>query len=322
MESFLKMYFPSNQKLKIEKLKGDGGHRTYFRILNGNMSFILMDSGAQDASLKKFIFWQNEFRKHDLPVPKIFKSDLEQGLLLLEDLGDVSLEKIFRKKKNYKQFYLESLKNLILAQESIKLGKKHLLKFDFSFLKEEVSVAEERFKLFLKKQDLSLPDSSLFQTEMGKICEELHSLPFAFCHRDYHSRNLMIKNGKPYIIDFQDAGYGPYCYDVTSLVFDSYVTLSQKEKEKLMSFYFQNLPDFLKEEIQLEEVLIYHSKLLFLQRGFKACGCFVGFDNTDNKKTHLPFIKPTLKILEMESENLEFENSSSFFKSLNERISL
>ena len=321
MEHFLKTYFPEVHNLKIEKLNGDGGHRSYHRVWDKDKTYILMESGENDPSLKDFIFWQKKLEEVKAPVPKIFKWDLEKGQLLLEDLGDHSLEKAFSKKEGRLELYFKALANLISIQETL-LPHSQSPRFDSSFLIEEVQVALKRFKLFFQKNSSSLPECSGFEEEMSGICRSLDKLPFTFCHRDYHSRNLMIKEGIVSIIDFQDAGSASFCYDLTSLLYDSYVSLSSEEKKELIDFYFNKLPSALKKSVKNTEELHRFTKLLFLQRGFKACGCFVGFSNNSNKKDHLPFVKPTLLKLESTAKSLSYKKTASFFKELSQGLPL
>ena len=319
MKSFLNTYF-SSQNINLRKLKGDGGHRNYYRIQDKENSYVLMDSGLNDLSFKHFIFWQKKLEEVNSPVPRIFKYDLKQGLALLEDLGTISLKDVLSQKQNYMKVYCKALEELLTLQENI--NHSGMQKFSSSFFKKEIFFALEKFKIFFEKRNLIFPKEFLFKKEMDSLCEKLDELPFTFCHRDYHSQNLMVKNEKIYIIDFQDAGYGPYCYDLTSLIFDSYISLTNEEKDCLITFYLERAPSFIKKIVKSKQTLSEHLSLLFLQRGFKACGCFVEFDNESNKKTHLPFVKPTLTDLEIESEKLSYKNLVAFFKSLKKEFIL
>ena len=69
------------------------------------------------------------------------------------------------------------------------------------------------------------------------IVEELAAEPRVLCHRDYHSRNLMLHDGQLYIIDFQDARMGPDTYDLVSLLRDSYVDLTEAQVDELIAFF-------------------------------------------------------------------------------------
>ena len=254
---FLKSYFQtntnnSNRDFKKSPLKGDGGHRNYSRIVRGKSQFVLMSCGERDSSLKTFISLQNRLKAH-VSTPQLFKFDLKRGLILLEDLGDESLESFYLKNLEVKSFpfYKQALKQLIKLQSQVSLYKIDPL-FDSSFFLKEVDQALKDIETYLQNsssQDSTrLKNSSrLFKTlkkEFQEIFSDLKTTDFVFCHRDYHSRNLMLKNRQIYMIDFQDGGQGPWFYDLASLLYDCYIPLTNKEE--LYQFYFDNLPPLLK----------------------------------------------------------------------------
>ena len=335
MEDFLNTAFPDSFVQKIA-LPGDGGHRRYFRLKAKNSSFILMSAGKESGDLKDFIHIQKILRAEGLPAPLIFQRDLKKGLLILEDLGDVTLESLQRKNKSTALvYYHRTLKNLVKLQTRIPASNS-FLRFGKRFFLEETNLALWRLKTLAealegkkkgkkeKKKGTPLQDResglSGFKEEMEKVCGQLDSLPFVFCHRDFHSRNLMMKEGCPRWIDFQDGGLGPYCYDLCSLVYDSYVSFTEEERRGLTDFYFQLLPDEKKKAVGGEDKVWFLTCLQFLQRGFKACGCFAGFYNDSGKTAHLPYIHPTLRILEKTALELSFNKIAEYIRCLQEQL--
>ena len=322
MESFLKQCFPG-KVIQREKLPGDGGHREYFRLKVAGASYILMSSGRQDASLRDFINIQEMLRKADLPVPHLFHKDLKNGLLVLEDFGDVTLESIQKTdKKNSQILYREVLQDLVRMQSQVSLSDS-FPRFGKDFFQEETELAIERLEKLAQICGKHTPpkDKILrFKRELKKVCEQLDGLTFVYCHRDFHSRNLMVKNRCAYWIDFQDGGQGPYCYDLCSLLYDSYVSFNEHERKDKVGFYFQILPDSMKQTVQGTENIYFFTCLQFLQRGFKACGCFAGFYNNSRRITHLPCIHPTLKELEQEAVTLSYKGIAEYIQSLRERL--
>ena len=303
MDEFLKSYFPLVQNLKKEILPGDGGHRKYIRIKADKQSFILMSFGKKDISLKNFIEVQKRL-KSLVFVPELFHVELDLGLLLLEDLGNQSLEQFFFQKGAELSFplYHQALIQLIGFQSKV-----HPLKtdpiFDKTFFLKENEMAIYHLQTYInhchKKTNLFNAKSPLnFKKDMEKILSNFKREDYVYCHRDYHSRNLMLKENKVILIDFQDAGLAPWFYDLTSLLYDSYVPLGSLDKEKFSVFYFENLPSILKKKVLSLSHIELMTKLQFLQRGFKACGCFAAFKNRDKKSTHLRYIKPTLHLLQ------------------------
>ena len=338
MESFLNTAFPDTFVRKTA-LPGDGGHRRYFRLKVKNSSFILMSAGKESGDLKDFIRIQKILRAEGLPVPLIFQKDLKKGLLILEDLGDVTLESLQRKNKTTALvYYHQTLKDLVKLQTCVPVSNS-FPRFGKNFFLEETDLALWRLKTLVgtlernkedkrgkekKEGESPLQDQKSgllgFKEEMGKVCDQLDSLPFVFCHRDFHSRNLMMKEGRARWIDFQDGGRGPYCYDLCSLVYDSYVSFTEKERRGLTDFYFQSLPEEKKKAVGGEDKVWFFTCLQFLQRGFKACGCFAGFYNDNGKTAHLPYIHPTLQILEKTALELSFNKTAEYLRHLREQL--
>ena len=326
MDDFLKRCFSSVTNFKKEKLPGDGGHRNYIRIRSDEKTFILMSCGKQDTSLKQFIEIQKRLEPF-VSVPKIFHKDLNLGLLLLEDLGDQNLEQyLFEKGKELSTpFYYQALTQLIGFQTEIKPLKTDPL-FDKDFFLKENEMAVYHLQTYVNQACKQQPaffnekSSINFKKDMEKILSNFKEEDFVYCHRDYHSRNLMLKAGQIVLIDFQDAGLGSWYYDLTSLLYDSYVPLDTSNKKDLATFYFDNLPVFLKKKAQSLFYIEFMTKLQFLQRGFKACGCFAAFKNRDNKSTHLKYIKPTLKLLQEEALKLSYQGIHQYTKQLTEAL--
>ena len=313
----------------IEKanLPGDGGHRNYTRLkikAPKKKTYMLMCCGTEDSSLKDFVRIQKLLKNAQIKVPEIYKSDFKKGLLLLEDLGDVTLEQVVEKKdiNSTLPLYFQAIEELICFQSTVKLQAPRFGK-DF-FIKETLTALENMESFYRKK----FKNSKLFKTfhkgflqDMENISSQLEEAPFTFCHRDFHSRNLMVIKEQVRTIDFQDGGYGPFCYDLTSLFYDSYVFLKEELHRKLLFFYWDRLPETLKKKIRSFERADFFIRLQFLQRGFKACGCFAGFYANGNKSTHLKYMPETLKRLEQVAQCLSYNNIASYVKTYRQQLS-
>ena len=307
MQDFLNSCLPDLKGLKIEKLKGDGGHRSYTRLKKGSQSYMLMSCGANDPSLKLFIDIQMRLKKQ-VQVPQIFHFDLKNGFLLLEDLGDISLEHVFfnGEKEQKLFFYQQALKQLIELQSQVQLSEKDPV-FDSDFFLAEMDQAVRDIEKYVSDILKKSFDKKLFQDfkeEIKQAISHFQREDYVYCHRDYHSRNLMIKNNKLVMIDFQDAGAGPWCYDLASLLYDCYVPLSNRKE--LVQFYFENLSSSLKQKVRSLDRVNQMLGIQFLQRGFKACGRFCAFKIEDNKETHLKYLKPTFALLKSRAEDLSY----------------
>lgn len=326
MDEFLKHCFPSLKKFKKEKLPGDGGHRSYTRIRADEQTFILMSCGEKDPSLKLFIQIQKRLEPF-VRVPKIFQMDFEKGWLLMEDLGNQTLEQFyFEMGFDLSQtFYHQALKQLIKLQSQIPPLKTDSY-FKKDFFLEENEMAIHHLQLYINNSHKTLPalfnerSSRDFKKDMEKVLSFFKAEDYVYCHRDYHSRNLMLKAREVVVIDFQDAGLGPWYYDLTSLLYDSYVRMNSSQKNRLLSFYFENLPPSLKNKARSLSHLEKMSKLQFLQRGFKACGRFAAFKNENQKSTHLKYILPTLKLLGKTAEEMAFPGMSQYLHKMIEGL--
>lgn len=141
---------------------------------------------------------------------------------------------------------------------------------------------------FSEKQKTDLQD--VFKN----ICTRLHEEPKYIAHRDYHSRNLMIKFDQMRVIDFQDARLGPIQYDLVSLFRDSYVNINDDYEKVLIEDYLGKAKSYLPKNFSREHFnLIY--ELQSVQRCFKACGSFSSFYNHRNDTRYLKYISHTLR---------------------------
>lgn len=288
------------------QLAGDASTRKYYRIVFENQSRVLMSwEPFEDPAAYPFLNVQNHFSKVDVRVPKVEGIAPELGVVLLEDLGDLTLERKFWENQNqtlalpyYSQAVDEIIKIHFLASKpSSPASICQKTEFDTAKFMWEMNYAREHFLEKVGGVKLSDSDQKKLQAEFLDVCETLHKQPKFVCHRDYHSRNLMLKLGRIYVIDFQDARLGPIQYDLVSLVHDSYVRLSPDSVQQIKNDYVEKAksvgpkgvirPDF-------EDMF----KLQIIQRCFKACGSFTSFFNMRNDTRYLKYVKHTAALVE------------------------
>lgn len=286
-------------------LAGDASTRKYYRIAFDNQSRVLMSwEPFQDSDNYPFLNVQRHFSKVDVRVPKVEGISPELGVVLLEDLGDLTLERKFWENQNqtlaipyYSQAIDEIIKIHFLASKSTEPASVcQKTQFDTAKFLWEMNYAREHFLEKVGGLRLSEKDHQRLQDEFLSICETLDKLPKFVCHRDYHSRNLMLKLGRIYVIDFQDARLGPVQYDLVSLVHDSYVKLSPESIQQIKREYIEKAkaigpkdairPDF-------EEMF----NLQTIQRCFKACGSFASFFNMRNDTRYLKYVRHTAALV-------------------------
>ena len=311
---FLKTALKGRQ-YKKSSLTREGSARRYFRIW-ADSSSLKMKSVLTKKELSKkpkttswvlahspleqqkaFLLKGSVFFRAGMSVPKVKARDSQKGFLLLEDLGNQSLEKEVRKKKALPfSYYKRALDQIVKLQRQSRLfdGERFFTKADF--FEEMLWTEKYLIKDFCKLQPKKKLQAG-YRREWDSICKTLASFPFRPAHRDYHSKNLFIKNEKLYVIDFQDAGFFPRFYDAVSLLYDVYVDCGMKSADREKLFLYFVLESFFSEKEMTEEL----RKEIFitaLQRLFKACGRFAGFYCLKGQKTHLKYISPALKMIE------------------------
>lgn len=255
----------------------------------------------EDLDRYPFLSVLRHFKKHRVRVPAVNRVNAGAGLILLEDLGDLTLERKFWENQDQSlvlPFYLQAIDELIKIHYHASSDRaSECTAFEVEFNTEkflwEMNYGREHLIEKLAGIQLSDGESKELQRCFLSICERLDKEPKYISHRDYHSRNLMLKLGQMRVIDFQDARMGPVQYDLVSLIHDSYVDLKPEMQEKILSDYLLKAAEF-NSHLSLEQFRdIFQIQLI--QRCFKACGSFSSFYNNRKDLRYLKYIKPTLK---------------------------
>ena len=237
MDLFLKKNLPPGEYKKIPLTK-EGSNRFYTRVQTPYISWIMACSPLDQQ--KKFLLRLREFEKIDLKVPKLIAKNNAKGFLLLEDLGDHNLEKrVLQKNKIPSSQYCQALEEIVKLQRGRYRALSPFTNQDF--FKEILWTEKYLINDFLKVK-VKEKTRKAYLKEWRDLCEKLSSFPYKPAHRDYHSRNIFIKDKKLYMIDFQDAGLFPRFYDVASLLYDVYIASQMKKQEriKLFNYFLQN----------------------------------------------------------------------------------
>ncbi|MCB0340866.1 MAG: phosphotransferase [Pseudobdellovibrionaceae bacterium] len=292
------------QEFEVLPLAGDASSRRYYRIVAGGKTSVLMDwEPFQNISEFPFLSVQQHFKKHSVRVPEVLACSPEMGLVLLEDLGDLTLERKFWENQDQKMvlpYYKKAIDELIKIHYPATFDRSDCTAFSIAFDTEKLlwEMNYGRKHLIEQLADVTLtPAESEVLTEIfTDICTKLDFEDKYICHRDYHSRNLMIQFGQMRVIDFQDARMGPIQYDLVSLVHDSYVNLNEDSINAIVDYYIKEAKNHRKSPID-RNTFYPVFRLQMLQRCFKACGSFASFYNMRSDKRYLKYLKPTLKKL-------------------------
>lgn len=266
----------------IEKLTGDASTRKYYRIWTSTTSYVAcLDNPTTDPSDEPtFLKIQKILHAENVRVPLIFDKDLGTGYILEEDLGDVTFLKDIAQISSREEefdFYKKAI-DLMANIHNIDTTKYKAepftkLAFDTEKLFAEMEFTKKYFLKIYLGLDVTTPAIDALYKRLYDMCYMLSSEPRVLVHRDYHSRNLMIKNGEQIVIDFQDARMGTPLYDLVSLLEDCYYQLDNSNKEKLIHYYYTKYFKKIDSSKSLEQFM-YVYDMMAIQRVFKAIGSF------------------------------------------------
>jgi hypothetical protein len=244
-----------------------------------------------------FLNVRNHFEIIGAPVPHLYEADPACGVLLLEDAGEVSLEALWERegREGARPYYLEAVDLLASIQagaESPDPASPHLaLRYAFDeavFVRELHHTQKYAFGELLEMA----AGKSDFDESFGALARAVCSQPFRLTHRDYHSRNLMVRGGGNLtVLDFQDARLGPAAYDLASLVFDSYVSLPDSLREELITRFIDRTGI-----AAVADAETFRTRLSWtaLQRNLKAIGTFAHQKTAHGTSRYLRHIPPAL----------------------------
>jgi hypothetical protein len=284
---------------RVVPLTGDASDRRYFRILprEGDSFVLAMYAKPFEYRALPFVNVHELFAAMPVPVPKILGHADDLGVLALEDLGDVTLQAHLgtAPPAAHAALYRHAVGFIdVFQRRGQDLASATYLPYGIAFDVEKLTWEMDFFvKHFLEAyRGAALTESAraALRRELGLVIAELAAEPRVLCHRDYHSRNLMLHQGRLCIIDFQDARLGPDTYDLVSLLRDSYLDLPEQVVAELIAYY-----------LALGGRTAGHAEfrrrfdLMALQRNLKALGTF-GYQTIARRNpVYIQYIPRTLK---------------------------
>jgi len=288
----------------------DASFRRYFRLHNGVESFIVMDAPPADEDCLPFVRVAGYLESIQLNAPRILEADMQNGFLLLSDLGSEQfLTRLKSAPEEAGSLYGDAVDALLTLQRRGAAYQALLPPYDEALLRFELSL----FRDWLCNTHLNLSFSEEDERRWQACCDVLVDnatcQPQVFVHRDYHSRNLMVtEQDNPGILDFQDAVEGPFTYDLVSLLKDCYISWSADEVRQWALGYYRKLSAATRELVDEQQFCRYF-ELMGVQRELKAAGIFCRLNHRDAKPAYLDDVPRTLNyIVELGSryEELDF----------------
>jgi N-acetylmuramate 1-kinase len=210
----------SGAAFSIAPASADASFRRYFRVNLIRSTLIAMDAPPPQENCRPFVTVARLLRAAGVNAPEVIAEDLERGFLLLSDLGSITYLAALDR-DSAPRLYRDAITALIRMQVSAAADE--LPRYDRALLQRELDLFPDWY--VAKHLGVAWPDAGRAQWQRG--CEALLdnnlSQPAVFVHRDYHSRNLMVCDDNPGVLDFQDAVKGPITYDLVSLLKDAYI---------------------------------------------------------------------------------------------------
>src|SRR5262245_47600546 len=267
---------------RVVPLTGDASDRRYFRVLirDSPSQVLAVHPQAIEFARLPFANVARLMSSMPVPVPAILGHSDPLGIIALQDLGDVTLQAHLGAASPaehaalYRQAVtlIETLQRRgaeLAAPEYVPYG----IAFDVEKLTWELQFFTKHFLEGYRGAVLSPAAREALAAEYATIAEELASEARVLCHRDYHSRNLMLHEGRLYIIDFQDTRMGPDTYDLVSLLRDSYVDFTEEQVDELIAFFLA-LRGLGCGDGSADREFRRRFDLMALQRNLKALGTF------------------------------------------------
>lgn len=277
---------------------GDASFRRYFRIMTAGGSAIVMDAPPGLEDCRPFVDIAGMLRDWGLNAPLVMQQDLDQGFLLLSDLGSSTYLDVMSEQRAV-ELYPDALEALVVMQRNALTDSRAqaLPAYDTALLQREMALFPEWFLERHLDLRFSDDDQRYWESTCETLVKSALAQPPTFVHRDYHSRNLMYctteQGGNPGILDFQDAQYGPLTYDLVSLLRDCYVDWPPARIRQWLEEYMSLAGDSVLRGLK-GEALWQAFDLMGVQRHLKAIGIFARLKHRDGKSGYLADIPRTL----------------------------
>ncbi|MBA54376.1 MAG: aminoglycoside phosphotransferase [Pseudomonadales bacterium] len=298
--------------LSLETVSGDASFRRYFRCrypveapVKGQMSsLICVDAPPDKENNPVFIKVDDGFAAAGVPVPRILATDLEQGFMLLSDMGDLLLKQVLNE-HTAEHFFGEAFR-ILLDIMAADFSQDPLPPYDSALLQREMELFRDWFCGTFLQLDLNAAEHQLL-TDVFRYLEQLalaqKQVPV---HRDYHTRNLMVLEDRSLgVIDFQDAVFGPITYDVLSLLRDeTFATWDQQLVKRWVLEFAVALRD--KGVSQANDQRLWQDfNAIGAQRHLKVAGIFARLRYRDQKSGYLEHTPQSLQYVLMEIRALQ-----------------
>lgn len=274
----------ANAPFSLAPASADASFRRYFRVnLNGH-TLIVMDAPPAQENCAPFVHAAEVLAKAGLNVPHVLEKDLEQGFLLLSDLGDTTYLSALNEKSAPK-LYRDASQALIKLQLASRPDV--FPAYDEALLTREMQLFPDWYIARHLQHELDAAQQATLQKTFALLNRNILAQGQVYVHRDYHSRNLMVCDVNPGILDFQDAVHGAITYDLVSLLKDAYI---QWEEDQVLDWTVRYWQKAKKAHLPVpQDFAEFYRDFEWMgaQRHIKVLGIFARLNYRDGKSAYL-----------------------------------
>ena len=277
---------------RVQPLQGQlgGSGRKIIRLANEELSAIGVLYGVREENVA-FLEFSKHFHGHGLPVPEIYAEDLSQGAYLEEDLGDTTLFEFLSKNRLGQHLApqsVEAYRKVVAMLPRFQIEAGGDLNYGVcypraTFDRQSIAWDLNYFKYyFLRLAGVPFNEQSL-EDDFCRLTKFLLSANLDyFLYRDFQSRNIMLRDGRPSFLDYQGGRKGALQYDIASLLYDAKADLPTELRQQLLDRYIDRLGDFIK--LERDVFMRYYYTYVYI-RIMQALGAY-GFRGFYERKTH------------------------------------
>jgi aminoglycoside/choline kinase family phosphotransferase len=231
------------ERPEVVPLEKGGSDRKFYRIRNGGDSMIFVKYSGHKEENRHYVDIASFLNHAGVPVPEIFHHDPVEGLIWMQDLGELDLWSFRETEWLSRAALYESTLDAVFAMHTsaTSLAGNFALKLERVFdadlyLWEQSYFFENCLGNFFQIAPEEVSDLATLPA-LTEAARDLAERPRVLVHRDFQSQNVMISEGSAWLIDFQGMRFGLAQYDLASLLYDPYVVLTDSERETLLEFY-------------------------------------------------------------------------------------
>jgi len=226
-----------NDDFTLTTASADASFRRYFRVHTASRTMIAMDAPPPQEDCRPFVRIAKLLLDAELNVPEILAEEIQLGFLLLSDLGDTTYLSVLNV-ENAPRLYGDATQALVKMQLASQPDA--LPPYDEALLTREMQLFPDWYLVKHLNVVLDEAQTKVLQQTFALLNQNILAQAKVTVHRDYHSRNLMVCDHNPGILDFQDAVYGPITYDLVSLLKDAYIVWDEEQVIDWVARYWQS----------------------------------------------------------------------------------